>query len=309
MFDVVSFGEFLIDMVATQRNVSLFDAPAFEPKPGGAPANVAVGAARQGKKVAFIGKLGRDSFGQGLRKLLDAEGIDTSGLLEDTDKLTTLAFVSLSDRGDPEFAIFAGAHTTLKPNELPVDILRQARIFHFSSVTLAHHPVHEATHEAIRIAKANGAVISYDINFRPALYPDRVRGVDIVCAPIPQADILKMNEAELALITGEPDPQKALAKLDVPATLIAVTMAEKGCLYKYDGKISSATVPPVDHVVDATGAGDSFMAALLTGYKQPLDDDYLARVMRRACQAGAIATTKRGAIPSLPYADQLDPLP
>ena len=307
MFDVVSFGEFLIDMVSTRKNVSLFDAPAFEPKPGGAPANVAVGVARLGKKVAFVGKIGKDDFGQGLRGLLANEGIDTDGLLDDAEKLTTLAIVSLSDRGDPAFAFFVGAHANLHSDELPAAV-ENTRIFHLSSITLAHQPIHDATHEAIRRAKAKGALISYDINFRPNLYPDRVRGAQIVKEPIPQVDILKMNGSELELITGEADVRRGLEVLDVPAQLIAVTMAEKGCMYKFNGKIYTESVPPVSEVVDATGAGDAFMAATLAGFRQPLDEAFLAKLMHRACQAGAIATTKRGAIASLPYANQIDAL-
>jgi fructokinase len=307
MFDVVSFGEFLIDMVSTQKNVSLFDAPAFEPKPGGAPANVAVGVARLGKQVAFVGKIGKDDFGKGLRGLLANEGINTDGLLEDAEKMTTLAIVSLSDRGDPAFAFAVGAHANISIGELPT-VIENTRIFHFSSITLAHQPVHDTTHEAIRRARAKGVLISYDINFRPALYPDRARGAQIVGAPIPLVNILKMNGAELELITGESDVRKGLEVLDAPAQLIAVTMAEKGCMYRFNGKIYTEKVPPVPEVVDATGAGDSFMAATLAGFRQPLDEDFLAKLMHRACQAGAIATTKRGAIASLPYANQLDPL-
>jgi sugar/nucleoside kinase (ribokinase family) len=307
-FEVVSFGEFLIDMVATQKNVSLFDAPAFEPKPGGAPANVAVGVARLGKRVAFVGKIGKDDFGRGLRGLLDAEGINTTGLLEDAERLTTLAIVSLSDRGDPAFAFFAGAHTTLHPDELPADIIDAGHIFHFNSVTLAHHPIAEATLAALRRAKASGAVVSYDINFRPALYPDRARAVATLRQPLADVDILKMNGAELTLLTGEADVRRGMEALEVPAQIVAVTLAEKGCLYRFGGQIYAQSVPPVKEVVDATGAGDSFMATVLAGYQQPLDADYLSRLMRRACQAGAITTTKRGAIPALPYAHQLDPL-
>jgi sugar/nucleoside kinase (ribokinase family) len=306
-FDLVSFGEFLIDMVATKQNVSLFDAPSFEPKPGGAPANVAVGAARLGKRVAFVGKVGKDDFGRGLRALLEGEGIDTSGLLDDPERLTTLALVALSATGDPAFAFFAGAHTTIHPDELPA-VIDSAHIFHFNSVTLAHQPVHDATLAAIERAKTGGALISYDVNYRPALFPDRIKAAAMLRGPLPQVDILKMNGGELALLTGETDVRRGLEVLDAPAHLVAITMAEKGCMYRFGGQVYAQRVAPVEHVVDATGAGDSFMATTLAGFKLPLDPDYLSRLMRRACQAGAITTTKRGAIPALPYDHQLDPL-
>lgn len=315
MIEFISFGEFLIDMVATARNVSLYDAPAFEPKPGGAPANVAVGLARLDRKVAFISRVGADDFGVGLRAVLDREGIDMRGLSTDPAALTTIALVSLSDSGSPSFAFFAGAHSTLSAGELPIDLLRSTRVFHFSSVTLAHEPVRTATYRAIEIAKQSGAIISYDVNWRPMLYPDKEAGRATIQTPIQHADILKMSESELTFITGIDDVPQALATLldrsDVTARLIAVTMGEEGCLYALDRQIDHVPSISVEHVADATGAGDSFMAALLDGLTTGVDDGlnldvaHVRRVVERACQSGAIATQTRGAIPSLPRRDQL----
>jgi fructokinase len=306
MTDVVTLGELLIDMVATRQNVTLFDAPAFEPKAGGAPANVAVGVRRLGKSAAFIGKVGRDDFGRGLRQTLEAEGVDTRNLIEDASLLTTLAFVSLSDRGDPAFAFFQGAHTNLTPADLDADLIRGARVFHFGSVSLVNEPARSATLEALRIAKAASVICSYDINWRPALWPSR--NPSIAKGPLAQVDIIKMNEGELELVTGEADVRTGLLKLDVPAPLIVITLGEKGCMYRFEGQLYTQSVPPVTQVVDATGAGDSFMAAILADFRLPLDAAYLTRLTRRACQAGAITTTRRGAIPSLPHTAELDPL-
>ncbi|MFN7209319.1 MAG: carbohydrate kinase family protein [Aggregatilineales bacterium] len=312
MFDVVTLGEALIDMVATARNVSLYDAPAFEPKAGGAPTNVAVGVARLGRRAAFIGKVGRDSFGQGLRALLEREGVDVRGMLTDSTRLTTLAFVSLSDSGDPSFAFYEGAHAALTSDELPDDLLKGTRIFHCGSVSLVSEPSRSATFAAIERAKAGGALISYDINWRPALW----QGADtsLAATPLAQADILKLSEGELALIAGEGDVETALQSLPYAAPLILITMGARGCTYRYKGAIQHADAPQVAQVVDATGAGDAFTAAILAGLCDLSDQGYplaelpaekLAWLVGRACRAGALATQTRGAIPSLPYAAQL----
>jgi fructokinase len=308
MVDVVSLGEMLIDMVSTQRNVTLYDAPCFEPKPGGAPANLAVGVQRLGKQAAFIGKLGRDEFGQGLRRLLEQEGVDTRNVLDDPERPTTLAFVSLSDQGDPHFAIFAAASANLAPADLNADLIRSAKIFHFSSVSLSAEPSRSATLEALRIAKDSGVRVSYDVNWRPALWPDVQKARQIIMEPLPQIDILKMNGGELRLITGIDDVEEALTKLDVPASVVFVTLSEKGCIYRFKGRIYRQSVTPVE-VVDATGAGDAFMAVLLADLPDPLEETALARLARRACEAGKIATTRRGAIPALPYASDLAAFP
>lgn len=307
MIDILSFGEVLMDMVATARNVTLFDAPAFEPKPGGAPANVAVGAARLGKRSAFVGKVGADDFGRGLRALLTSEGVDVSGLLIDPHVLTSLAMVSISDRGDPSFALFQGAHATIRPKDLPHELIRGARIFHCGSVTLAGEPSASATWSALREAKQNGALTSYDINWRPMLWHGR--DVSTAAAPLAEVDILKMNEGELALVTGESEAERSLPILQTSARLVVITRGEKGALFRYKDTIGHAEPYQVGPVVDATGAGDSFMAALLSGVCDLLDqgrtldtlnEDDLRWLTTRACKAGAIATQGRGAIPSLP---------
>ncbi|PJF31694.1 MAG: carbohydrate kinase [Candidatus Thermofonsia Clade 1 bacterium] len=312
MFDVVTLGEALIDMVATARNVSLYDAPAFEPKAGGAPTNVAVGVARLGRQAAFVGKVGRDSFGQGLRALLEREGVDVRGMLTDSKRLTTLAFVSLSDSGDPSFAFYEGAHAALTADELPDDLLSQTHIFHCGSVSLVSELSRSATFAAIARAKAGGSLFSYDINWRPALW----EGADtaLAASPLAQADIIKLSESELALLTGKNDVETALRELPYSAPLILITLGARGCTYRYRGALAHADAPQVAQVVDATGAGDAFMAAILAGVCDLRDQGYpitdlpaekLGGLVERACRAGALATQVRGAIPSLPYAAQL----
>lgn len=312
MFDVVTLGEALMDMVATARNVSLYEAPAFEPKPGGAPTNVAVGVARLGKRAAFVGKVGQDAFGQGLRALLADEGVDVRGMLLDAARLTTLAFVSLSDGGDPSFAFFEGAHAALTPDDLPAAVIESTYLFHCGSVSLVSQPSRSATLAAMQRAKASGALFSYDINWRPALW--RTADTALAAAPLAQADVIKLSESELALLTGSREVEAALRGLPYSAPLILITLGAQGCTYRYNGALYHADAPKVDQVVDATGAGDSFTAAVLAGLCDLRDQGYaltalptdsLDWLVRRACRAGALATQVRGAIPSLPYAAQL----
>jgi fructokinase len=310
MIDVVTLGEALIDMVSLQRNVGLFETPGFKPEPGGAPANVAVGLARLGASVAFVGKVGRDEFGIGLRRVLEREHVDISCLIDDQDAMTTLAFVSLETDGTPHFAFFAGAHTHLTEadvNQNPIaSMISSARIFHFGSVAMAHEPSRSATFAALKLARAHGVLCSYDINWRPALWPDAPSGLKIALAPLPEVDIFKMNGGELKLITGESDPIKGLEKLDIPAPLVIVTLAEQGCTYRYNGRIDTQPAYPIEAVIDGTGAGDSFVAALLADLRFPVEPDHLAAIVRRANKAGAITASRMGAIPSMPYRRELD---
>lgn len=308
MIDVVAIGEILIDLIATARDVALFNAPAFVPLPGGAPANVAVGVQRLGGTAAFIGKVGRDEFGQGLRQMLAHEGVDTRGLMEDPRQLTTLAAVALSATGDPHFAFFAGAHANLMPEELDGDLIRAARIVHGGSLALAHEPGRLATLAAWEIARSAGAICSYDVNWRPALWPDAAAGLAQARLPLAFADVVKLNAAELRLLTGHDDPAAGLATLATQASLVVVTLGAAGCLYRFDGAIAAVEAPEVGAVVDTTGAGDAFMATLLASlpdHPARLTEVTVQAGLALACCAGAFAVTRRGAIPALPTAADL----
>lgn len=308
-FAVVTIGEILIDLVATTRASSLFDVPSFAPTPGGAPANVAVGVQRLGQRAAFIGKVGRDDFGQGLRNLLTAEGVATTNLIDDPDHCTTLALVALDDAGDPHFTFAAGAHTTLRIAEIDPIMLRQARIVHAGSVALAHEPVRATTLAALAIARDAGAICSYDVNWRPALWSDPAAGLAQAQVPLAMVDICKMNAVELQLLTGITDLMTGIAHLATSAALVVVTLGAAGCLFRHQGNIHHIAAPPASQIVDAIGAGDAFMAALLAGlpaHPATLAREDVARILARACRAGALSVAQRGGIPSLPYAHELD---
>jgi fructokinase len=309
MADIVILGEALIDMLATEKNVTLFDTPSFEPKPGGAPANVAVGVQRMGGSSALIGRVGNDDFGHGFRQLLETEGVDTSNLITDPELMTTMALVSLSDIGDPAFAFYLGASRNLQPDDLMVDLIANAKILHFSLVTLATEPSRSAIMAGLKLAKENGVLCSYDVNWRPAIWPDLEAGKEIIKEPIPQIDLLKLSAVELQMITGIADTRTSLETLNVPAPLVIVTLGKDGCMYRFEDTIYHQSVEPVDEVVDATGAGDAFMATLLVGLSFPLKPETLARLTKRACKAGAITVTRRGAIPALPRLDDLTEYP
>ena len=308
MIHVLTLGEILIDLVATRSGVALFDAPAFEPKPGGAPANVAIGVQRLGKQAAFVGKVGRDEMGQGLRHLLEREGVLTTGLWDD-DAMTTLALVSLSADGDPHFAFAPGAHTRLLPGDVADDLLRDTLFFSCGSVSLAQEPVRGTTLDALTRAHEMGVICAYDVNWRPFLWLDAANGLLLAAQPLATVDICKMNGAELRLLTGEADPERGLAIIAPSAALVVITLGKLGCLYRFAGKITHQAVPIVEHVVDATGAGDAFMAALLAslpGHPREMSPEAIGQIVRRACFAGALAVTARGAITALPTAAALE---
>ncbi|HID86970.1 MAG TPA: carbohydrate kinase, partial [Anaerolineae bacterium] len=153
--DIVCLGELLVDMFPAELGRPLAQVSAFHPKPGGAPANVAVAAARLGAQSAFIGKLGDDAFGHHLADVLRQEGVDVRGVRFDQEARTTMAFIAMPDENTQEFVFYRnpGADTRLHPDDLDRSLLRETRALHFGSLSLTHEPSRSATMEAVEIAR------------------------------------------------------------------------------------------------------------------------------------------------------------
>ena len=176
MYDITALGELLIDF--TPCGTSEAGRQLFEQNPGGAPANVLVSVSRLGQKAAFIGKVGDDMHGALLKKTLEENNVDTSGLIVDPNVFTTLAFVTLTDgERNFSFARKPGADTQLRKEEVNLEILKNTRIFHFGSLSLTDEPARSATIYAVENAKQCGALISYDPNYRAPLWKDRETAV------------------------------------------------------------------------------------------------------------------------------------
>jgi fructokinase len=306
MTEIITLGELLIDFVPTVSGVSLIEAPAFKKAPGGAPANVAAGLAKLGVSCAFLGKVGDDAFGRFLKATLDEVGVDTNGLVFSEDARTALAFVSLRADGEREFMFYRhpSADMLYRSEEVAVDLIRAAKIFHLGSISLISEPSRSATLTALRTARDSGLLISYDPNLRLALWPDAEAAKTGMLSVWEQASIIKVSEEELTFLTGETDSAKAVEKLwHKDLQLLVVTLGKDGCAYftpTYQGRVSGFPVKPVD----TTGAGDGFVAGLLRGlliYPDALaDENALRTVCRFANAVGALTTKQRGAIPALP---------
>ena len=166
MFDVTTLGEVLIDF--TEAGTSDGGMSLFERNAGGAPANVLVALQRLGHPTAFIGKVGADMHGEFLRRTLEGEGVDCSGLVSDPAFFTTLAFVALAPSGERTFSFARkpGADTRIAPDELPRDVIASSRVFHVGSLSLTDEPARSATRSAISLAREAGCTLSYDPNYR-----------------------------------------------------------------------------------------------------------------------------------------------
>lgn len=280
--------------------------------PGGAPANVAVSAARLGAQTAFCGKVGRDGFGSYLSQVLQENGVNVSGL--HTSKTpTTMAVVTLSQEGERSFRFVRGADVELCPEEIDIRSLANTKVLHFGSVSLTAGAARSATIFAARQARQQGVLVSYDPNYRASLWESEEDAVEWMRNPLPLVDLIKLSEEELPLLTGTADPETASRYLEeLGIQLVLITMGEKGAFYRWQGK--TGVVPGVaTSVADTNGAGDTFLGAALSRLTargdRPLEKltaEELEKVLAFANRAASITCSRSGAIPAMPTLDELE---
>lgn len=313
MYDVIALGELLIDF--TSGGESSRGTPLFEANPGGAPCNVLAMLAKLGDKTAFVGKVGDDLFGRMLRDTIREAGIGAAGLILDPAAHTTLAFVRNAPDGDREFSFYRdpGADELLTPGELP-DILEDTAIFHFGSLSLTREPARSATRAAVERAKKAGAVISFDPNLRPSLWPGPDAAREQMLWGCSVCQVIKVAEEELSFLTGETEleaGQKKLRERFPNIVLLLVTRGKEGSRAFWKDLSASRPGCPVK-AVDTTGAGDTFcgccLHCLLRWGLEGFDQKRLEEMLSWANAAAGLVTTKKGAIRSMPSPDEVEEL-
>ena len=311
MIDITAVGEVLIDL--TQSGLTEQGIPCFDANPGGAPANLAVAASRLGASTAFVGKVGKDSYGDFLVRTLENNNVNTSGVCVDPIQHTTLAVVSLDASGERNFSFYRNpsADVNLKFEDIPDKLLTGTKVLHFGSVSLTTEPARSATLLAAKTAKGHGAIISYDPNYRANLWPDEATAVKNMLQPLSMVDILKVSDEELALLTGTHDLNQGSQILaDQGIRLVLVTLGANGSYYRF-GKNTGRTPGFKVTVGDTNGAGDTFFGAALSKLKdygtlETLSCQELEDILTFANKAASITTSRHGAIPAMPSLSEME---
>ena len=305
MYDVVALGELLIDF--TTQSIDSDGYPTMAAHPGGAPANFLAAIAKFGGKVGMLGKVGTDTFGKLLTNTLRGAWIETKGLEAADDVFTTLAFVTLDENGDREFAFARkpGADTQLTFDELDLSLIDETRVFHFGTLSLTGEPARTTTYRAVEYAKAHGKLVTYDPNLRKPLWNDLNEAKEQMLWGLRQADVVKISDEEVQFLWGCSPEQGAERVLALGAKLVMVTLGPKGCFLKNAQAEYHCGCPQV-RTVDTTGAGDIFGGSAVSRFlelgKTPeqLTQEDLAYMARYASAAASLSTEKSGAIPSIP---------
>jgi fructokinase len=322
--DIVTLGELILDMFASETGKDFQTVSAFIPVAGGAPANVAVAASKLGAQAAFIGKVGEDAFGRRLESVLRGYGVDTKAMRFDRTHRTTLNFMTIPDPNRTEMLFYRnpGADMLLSPDELDQRMLASTAVYHFGSVSLATEPCRSAALEGASFSREQGALVSFDVNYRPSLWEGEGEARAEIMAALPRADIVKVNEAELRLLAQTEDAPAGCARiLEEGPQLCVATVGPHGSAWAARGHGGTSGKVPgfAVEVVDATGCGDAFTAALLVrllALLPPgsetrrsdlgrLDSKSVAGALRWANAAGALTAQHKGVMPALPKAEEV----
>lgn len=312
MADIVSLGEVLADVLLRAE-----DKLYMEGNAGGAPANCLAAAAKLGADCAIIAKVGDDAAGHWLRSVIGQQGIDVSYLLMDETRPTTLAMVSLDVAGERSFRFYHSgcADVGLQKEELPFELIRGAKIFHFGSVSMTEEPARSATIAAVEFAKENGIPVSFDPNLRCNLWSSEAEAKMQILRGLALADIIKISDDELEFLSGTSGIEEGVCALRTvtDAKLICVTCGAYGCVC-FCGDIVVSHPGFRVSAVDTTGAGDAFDGALLQQLlcRDCRTDGLCAQELRELAAfcnaAGALATTRYGAIAAMPQLDEIHKL-
>ena len=309
MSRIVSFGEVVADIYRNESS-SEVEMP-FTALPGGAPANVAVAAARLGSEAAFVGSVGKDLFGDFVLRALDAEGVGTSGVARcEPPTRTSIAFVEISDAGDRTFTFYRSdpaADELLSPEDISREIISGASFVNFGSIPLIKDPVRSAIHHAAELAGEMDVPVAFDVNFREHLWESLEVARETVDPLLDLSDIVKLGHEELEPLLGTGDNDEAaqlLLKRGVK--LILISLGESGAFYAtpdFRGTVPSFEV----EVTDTTGAGDAFLAEALVHLSEAdWTEERVEEAARRGTAAGALACTGYGAMGALPTKDELE---
>jgi fructokinase len=312
MKKIICSGELLIDFIPKEKGRKIKDIENFIKKPGGAPANVCVQAAKLGTPAKFIGQVGKDGFGDFLKRELEHNHVDVSHLYQTDAANTALAFVTLTHEGERDFVFYrsGSADQILNQSQIShIDVTDS--IFHFGSLSLDDYPLKDAIRALLVQSKVNNCLVSFDPNLRFSLFKDLRQYQKVIIDFMSYTDILKVSDDELTFITkkdNEYDAINYLFNLGIKYLIITrgkdgVTFIDKNRTLHQDGfKVK---------VKDTTGAGDSWIGAFLAQIADvdnldDYSDDQILEILNYANAAAAITTTNIGAISALPSASEVD---
>jgi sugar/nucleoside kinase (ribokinase family) len=305
MAELIAFGELLIDF--SPAGNGKMGNPAFEMNPGGAPLNCAAALCRLGGSAAYIGKVGRDLFGDFILREMEKAKMDTRSVVRTENAHTTLAFVNIDAGGEREFSFLRrhGADVLIEKDEVDLSVMKDARMLQYGSLSFTGQPARDTSVYIIEAAKERGLKICYDPNYRPMLWESEAAAAEQMRRALSFADIVKMSENEMALLLGVSNDafSKGAQRLFEAGVEVAlITAGREGAYFatrEEEGFVPGFSV----RAVDTTGCGDAFTGAFqYMTLSRP--ESSMREKVRFANAVGALCATKMGGMPAMPSLDE-----
>lgn len=307
MIDLYAVGEMVIDFIPGSEEAS------YIRKAGGAPANVAIAAAKNGLTAAMCCKVGDDNFGHFLMDTLAKYNVEAICKDLCKDAVTTMAFVTLAANGERvfTFARKPGADMMLEEQDVKESDINNSAIVHAGSCSLSAQPEKDATIKAMRLAHENNKLVSFDINYRNIMWNDDVDAcVKAVKSVLKYVDLLKLSGEEIDMMGGESNLRALMEVYKI--SVIVETLGKDGAKAFFNNDILQVPGFRV-HAVDATGCGDAFWGAFLSKLRldgvnkiSDLSDDIIKSAMTYGNVSGCICVQSKGAIESIPTRKQIE---
>ncbi len=315
--DVITIGRASVDLYGQQIGTRLEDVGSFAKSVGGCPTNIAVGTARLGLRSGLITRVGNEQMGRFIREQLVREGVDTRGVVTDPDRLTALVLLSVENEHSFPLIFYRDncADAALAEDDVDERFIRSSRAVLVTGTHFARPNSDAAQRKAMRIARANGGKVVFDIDYRPNLWglaghdagDSRYIASDTVSAHLrtvlPECDLIVGTEEEVLIAAGEADLPSALRTIrGLSSATIVLKRGPMGCIV-YDGPIPDDLEHgivgkgfPIE-VYNVLGAGDAFMSGFLRGWLRG-EPHATSATWANAC--GAFAVSRLLCAPEIP---------
>ncbi len=323
--DLITMGRVSVDLYGDQIGGHLEDMRSFSKYVGGCPANVAIGSSRLGLKVAFLSRVGDEQFGRYIRQHMQKNGVDTSYLKTDKDRLTALAILGIKD--DEIFPLLFYrdncADMAICEDDIDESFIASSKALMLSGTHFSKSNTDKAQRLAIKYAKAHGTKVVFDIDYRPVLWgvtslgdgETRFKADETITkhlqSILPDCDLIVGTDEEFAIAAGNSNPEDMLASLRAVRqhtdAVLVLKRGEKGCTV-YDKEIPDHLdkghngTPLKIKVFNVLGAGDAFMSGFLRAWIK--GEDY-PTCCSWGNASGAIVVTRHGCSPAIPDFNEL----
>lgn len=306
--EFITVGEMVIDFLpGTEQGSYIRNA-------GGAPANVAIAAARNGLNAGMYCKVGNDDFGKFLIKTLEENNVTPLAPELCDDATTTMAFVSLTEDNERSFTFARkpGADMMLDKSEIRDEDLKDCKILLAGSCSMSAGKAVEATEYALKRAHEMGVLVGYDINYRNLMWHDDKQAcADKVKEILPYVDLLKISDEEVDMVGGHDNVLALMKEYNIAVVILTLGKDGAECFFNGDSFVTPGY--KADYVADTTGAGDAFWGGFLSrvlNLGADSVDKFTAEILKDAVNygnvSGSLAVREKGAIASLPTKEQIE---